>query len=642
MTAQTDSSPAPSFSYRPDVDGLRALAVLPVLLFHAGLGCRGGFVGVDVFFVISGYVISSLILREISAGSFSMLQFWERRIRRIMPALTFMVVAVLVAAWLFSLPEDFLRIGKSVLAQALMGANFYFWKDGNYFDLGADTKPLLHTWSLAVEEQFYLLFPLLLTYLVRARPGSWQRWLGGITLGSVVLCVALSYSSHNQRAAFYLLPARAWELLLGVLLAVYRGRFPAGRLVRETAGVLGLALIGLAVLGYDETTRFPGVAALVPCLGAGLVIASSDARLSLAGRLLSWRPFVFIGLVSYPLYLWHWPLLVFAKYLSAYELTTVARVGLLLASFVLAVISWKCIETPFRQRRWLSERRQIFTFGGAVTCVFIASALMVSALKGIPSRYPASALAYAASRNSHGFREVISTDNALAGNFTELGSAGRAQPIHVLVWGDSHAMAITPAIDKLCREHQRRGVLAGFHSTPPVLDYITPREFGLGQLAPKVAASVVAFAAREHIPHVIMTAKWDAFAASAEFRADLIATVRALMSAGSQVLLLRDVPAPGFDVPRIAALTTLRGGDIHSLGLSKEKHQQAHAALEPTFAELTRMGATVIDPADLFLNPHGIYGVLKNDRILYYDSHHLTREGAALLSPLFEPVFAEK
>ncbi|OYW87439.1 MAG: hypothetical protein B7Z23_13815 [Pseudomonadales bacterium 32-61-5] len=259
MTPSAASTGSPSFSYRPDVDGLRALAVLPVLLFHAGLGCSGGFVGVDVFFVISGYVISSLILREIAAGSFSMVQFWERRIRRIMPALTCMVVAVRGAAWLFCLPEDFQRVGKSVLAQAVMGANFYFWKDGNYFDPGAETKPLLHTWSLAVEEQFYLLFPLLLTFLVRSRPRTWQRWLWGIALGSLVIGIALSYSSHNQRAAFYLLPARAWELLIGVLVAVYRGRFSANKAAQEVSGFLGLALIGLAVLGFDGSTRFPAM-----------------------------------------------------------------------------------------------------------------------------------------------------------------------------------------------------------------------------------------------------------------------------------------------------------------------------------------------------------------------------------------------
>lgn len=642
MTPSAASTGSPSFSYRPDVDGLRALAVLPVLLFHAGLGCSGGFVGVDVFFVISGYVISSLILREIAAGSFSMVQFWERRIRRIMPALTCMVVAVLGAAWLFCLPEDFQRVGKSVLAQAVMGANFYFWKDGNYFDPGAETKPLLHTWSLAVEEQFYLLFPLLLTFLVRSRPRTWQRWLWGIALGSLVIGIALSYSSHNQRAAFYLLPARAWELLIGVLVAVYRGRFSANKAAQEVSGFLGLALIGLAVLGFDGSTRFPGVAALAPCLGAGLIIASSDARLSAVGRLLSWRPFVFIGLVSYPLYLWHWPLLVFAKYLSAYELTTAMRIGLLLASFVLAVLSWKLIETPFRQRHWLIGRRQVFTFAAVVTGVFIASALTVSAFKGLPARFPASALAYAASRDSHGFRENISPDNALAGNFTELGSAKSTQPIRVLVWGDSHAMAITSAIDNLCRQHQQRGLLAGFHSTAPVLHYISPGEFGLGKAAPRVAERVVAFIAKEHIPHVIMTAKWDAYAASAEFRADLITTVRTLMASGAQVLVLKDVPAPGFDVPRIAALTALRGGDLMALGLSKEQHQQVHAALEPTFDELAKMGATVIDPADLFLTPRGLYGVLKNDQILYFDGHHLTREGAELLSPLFKRVFEEK
>lgn len=638
----SDATRSPSFSYRPDVDGLRALAVLPVLLFHAGLGCTGGFVGVDVFFVISGYVISSVILREIAGGSFSMVQFWERRIRRIMPALSLMVLAVLAAAWSFSLPADFQVLGKSVLAQALMAANFYFWKDGNYFDAGAETKPLLHTWSLAVEEQFYLLFPLLLTFLVRRKPQSWQRWIWRIALGSLVVGIVLSYSSHNQRAAFYLLPARAWELLIGVLLAMHRGRFSMSRGAQEASGLAGLALIGWAVFAYDDSTRFPGVAALAPCLGAGLIIASSDARLSFVGRALSLRPLVFIGLVSYPLYLWHWPLLVFAKYLSAYELTPATRIGLLLASFVLAVLSWKLVETPFRQRRWLGGRRQIFAFAGSATVLFVASALVVSALKGIPARFPAKALAYAATRDRHEFENEIGLEQVRSGAFTMLGTPKPGQPISLLVWGDSHAKAIAPALAQLCREHSQLGVLSAYSSTAPVLHYISPGPHALKEKSPQVAAAVVDFIAQQHIKHVIITARWNGYASSREFRADVIATVRALQETGAEVWVVKDVPTPGFDVPRIAALTALRGGDLDALGISKEQHEKEGAAMESTFATLAQMGAKIVDPAELFLNRPGHYGVLKNGQVLYHDSHHLSLEGAELLVPLFKPLFETK
>ena len=631
-----------SFKYRPDIDGLRALAVLPVLLYHAKLGCTGGFVGVDVFFVISGYVISSLILREVEAGTFSMVNFWERRVRRIMPALSVVVAAVLVTAWCFCLPADFVLIGKSLLAQALMAANFYFWKGGNYFDPVAETKPLLHTWSLAVEEQFYLLFPLLLIFLIRRRPASWKRWILGVAVVSLIIGVVCSYSARNQRMAFYLLPPRAWELLIGALLASYGGRFSAQKTVREVSGFLGLALVCGSVLLYDESTRFPGVAALAPCLGAAMIIASSESGPSLVGRLLSCKPLVFIGLVSYPLYLWHWPVLVLVKYLFAYELSAGSRGLLLLASLLLAVLSWRLIETPFRQRRWLGGRRQIFAFAGIVTAVFCAFSLAIDSFQGFPARFSAKALAYSDAHVRLDLQKEITLEQALSGQFIELGSAPGSQPVSVLLWGDSHAKAVASALDELCQEHSQRGVMAAYGATAPVLNYVSTHRISLREKSPQFAESVIAFIAKQHVQHVVITARWHMYPASAEFKEGLIQTVRAVMDSGAHVYVLKDVPEPGFDVPRVVTRTALRHGDFETLGLTREQHQQTNAALEQTFEQLAQMGATVLDPAKIFLNSRGIYGVIKNDKVLYFDTDHLTVEGAALLKPLFSPLFPAK
>ncbi len=227
--------PGNSSSHRPDIDGLRALAVLPVLLFHARLGCAGGFVGVDVFFVISGFLISSLILHELEAGTFSLLSFWERRIRRILPALFVVILATVVAGWFLFLPEDFERLGKSIVAQAALASNIYFHlqglTEGGYFATTADTKTLLHTWSLAVEEQFYLFFPILIMVLVRAKRNLLLPVIIGLAIGSFGLSVYGSYAFPS--ATFFLLPTRAWELLLGALLAARRGQFSGGRLTNE-------------------------------------------------------------------------------------------------------------------------------------------------------------------------------------------------------------------------------------------------------------------------------------------------------------------------------------------------------------------------------------------------------------------------
>jgi len=354
--------------YRPDIDGLRAMAVLSVLLFHANLGCPGGFVGVDMFFVISGFLIFQLIFEELNSRTFSLIAFWERRIRRILPALVTVVLAVLVAGWFIFLPDDFQKLGKSAIAQATLSSNYFFyeqWLEGaGYFAPALDPKPLLHTWSLAVEEQFYILFPLILMLAARSRRRPFAETMLIIAIGSFALSV---YGSFQLPAAtFYLLPTRAWELLLGALLFLMHGKITTNRWLEEAAGWVGLILIVGSIFFYDAFTRFPGRAALPPCLGTALLIFSSETRLSRVGRFLAWKPIVFIGLISYSLYLWHWPLLVFSKYPANTQSWKMSSL-LLLASFVLAILSWKFIETPFRKRWVFPKRSQIFWLAGLST-----------------------------------------------------------------------------------------------------------------------------------------------------------------------------------------------------------------------------------------------------------------------------------
>ena len=261
-------------NYRPDIDGLRALAILPVILFHADLGCPGGFVGVDIFFVISGFLITSLILKEINDDAFSLINFWERRIRRILPALAVVVLATLVAGWFLFLPVDFELLGKSVIAQATLLSNVFFYRQslagGGYFAPVSDTKTLLHTWSLAVEEQFYVLFPLLLIMLARQKRLSIARAILWLCIGSLVLSIAGSY--YRPEATFYLLPTRAWELMIGAFLAAIPGRQLSNPQIKEAVGWAGLGLIFYSMIFYTRETRFPGLAAIPPCLGTALII----------------------------------------------------------------------------------------------------------------------------------------------------------------------------------------------------------------------------------------------------------------------------------------------------------------------------------------------------------------------------------
>ena len=297
--------------YRADIDGLRAIAVIPVLLYHVGVpGFSGGFVGVDIFFVISGYLICGMIDADIRNGSFSLANFYKRRILRILPALFVMFLVTSVLAAIYCLPVELVDYARSLASAVASVSNVYFAQTAGYFDAPAETKPLLHTWSLGVEEQFYFAAPLLMLLVHRFLPK--RTGLLFALVAVVSFAGALAMSARNPAFAFYLAPFRAWELALGALLSVEFLPVPESAFWRNASGVSGLLLL-LGVIGFGSSAMpllaMTGLAAV----GTMLVIASSERAVSVVGRLLSLRPFVFIGLISYSLYLWHWPLTVFQR-----------------------------------------------------------------------------------------------------------------------------------------------------------------------------------------------------------------------------------------------------------------------------------------------------------------------------------------
>jgi peptidoglycan/LPS O-acetylase OafA/YrhL len=375
--------------YRADIDGLRAIAVLAVVGFHAGVPwLTGGFAGVDVFFVISGFLIGGVVAERQAQGDFSLGWFWERRIRRIFPSLmVVLAVTTALSAWLL-LPGDFIQYGQSMGAALVSLSNVFFWSTSDYFADENLIRPLLHTWSLAVEEQFYLVFPVLMLLTARFAAGRVRTVLG--VLAAVSLAFGVWQTSSHAEAAFYLPFARAWELLAGVLLAVWKPaiRRPA---LQHATGITGLGLIVVACLLFTKDTDWPGVAAIVPVLGAVLVIAGEGG---IAGRLLAAKPMVWIGLLSYSLYLWHWPLLTLQRFVFPGGWPTVFTV---LASFVLAALSLRYVERPFRSSAFLT-RRQVFAAGAASIAVLGLVAGGILLAKGFPARFDARSLAMADSR----------------------------------------------------------------------------------------------------------------------------------------------------------------------------------------------------------------------------------------------------
>ena len=363
-----------SLTYRPEIDGLRAVAILPVVLYHAGIaGFPGGFVGVDVFFVISGYLITSIILSERRAGRFSLLNFYARRIRRIFPALFVMMAASYPVAFALMGPVGMAEFAGSVAAATVFLANVFFYDISGYFATAAEIKPLLHTWSLAVEEQFYLFFPALV--LLTWRMGARRQALLFAALAALSLALAQwDIAQGKADRAFFMLQTRLWELMAGALCAYWltgpRGQaLRAGGRLRHGA-LLGLALILFAVTAYDGDTRFPGLAALPPVLGAVLVIVFATPQ-GVAGRLLCLRPVVFTGLVSYSLYLWHVPLLVFTRIGTGRD-DVALMLGVCALSFFIACLSLRYVERPIRRMQALPPLR-----------FFVSAALGMAALGGL-------------------------------------------------------------------------------------------------------------------------------------------------------------------------------------------------------------------------------------------------------------------
>lgn len=444
-------------TYRPDIDGLRALAVLPVVLFHFNFpGFFGGFIGVDVFFVISGYLITGILARELRQGNFSIVRFYRRRAIRIFPALFVMLAVTTVLAVLTMLPEELKSFGHSLLATSTFVSNILFYNESGYFAADAHTKVLLHTWSLAVEEQFYLFWPVVLAVL-HARAQSSVRWIAGvITVASLLF--SIWWLNIDPSGAFYLIPSRAWELMIGALLAVAPALPARHRLMREMLAAAGVLAILIGVKFYNERVPFPGTAALLPCLGAAAIIAAGTAGTTLAGRVLSWKPIVFVGQISFSLYLWHWPVVVFTQIGLMREVTWPVRIAELMLSFLLAVLSWRYVEQPTRLGfNGSSDKKVLGGAFSAMVATLIIGALFASS-GGLPARYNEQQLAIAKYEGYNGDKVYRGGTCFIVdgqGMYDPQVCLGQ-DPKHdksLLVIGDSHAAQLWPGLHQVATDY---------------------------------------------------------------------------------------------------------------------------------------------------------------------------------------------
>jgi peptidoglycan/LPS O-acetylase OafA/YrhL len=639
-----------NFCYRPEIDGLRALAVLPVLLFHAGLGMRGGFMGVDIFFVISGYLITTLIARDLQLGCFKMRDFWERRIRRILPAAAVMVIATLIAGAIILLPQSFENLGQSALAQSLMVSNFYFWQQDGYFAAPSDYEALLHTWSLAVEEQFYLVLPALLVFLNRKFPARITVVLGLVFLTSMIWSFFGPYLYPT--ASFYLLPARAWELLLGSLIAIFAIKVPGGRLGAEFLSLAGIVLMVYPMLTYVPTTPFPGVAAISPCLGAALFILATRKHGTLARQFLSLSPFVFIGKISYSLYLWHWPLLVFGRHLSIHETSLENRLVLLIASFALAILSWRYVETPFRRPGLLAGQKQTFIFFYVATFIIAVAGTFAYKTDGLPVRFDSKILAV--SRVSD--EKFDAPDNR---NLREDGKIPRLEKTPdvkptIMVWGDSHAKAALPVFRDLCQHYQTDILYACKGGTPPILGIARKP---LEEYMTEYNDAVFEALQKEGIKTIILIARWGIYpqestsffspnityrtpnGSSPEvvFETQLRKTIKQLRAKGMRVVIMKQVPFQRRSVPQNIVNAVRFGRNENKIGVSVEDHLKHQEYVNGVIDSLGPY-VTILDPLPILRNGNRTR-ISQDGKPLYRDADHLSFTGSQILRPIFEPIF---
>lgn len=661
--------------YRKEIDGLRALAVVPVILFHAGfLNFSGGFVGVDIFFVISGYLITGIILNDMSNNSFKLFYFYEKRARRILPALFFLVLCSLPFAWFLMLPQDFKNYSESLVAVATFSSNVLFWLTSSYFESASELKPLLHTWSLAVEEQFYLLFPLLLMLI-------WGKGLTriiGITLLAFIASFTLAQWSvlTYPSFAFYLLPTRAFELLIGALISII-GRHvghknyhvqPSKHLVNQVFSFFGLLLILFSIFTFDKGTHSPGFSTLVPTLGAALIIIFGFST-TIVGRLLGSSIFSGIGLISYSSYLWHQPIFAFYKLSVINQISILELILLSIFSFVLGYLSWKFIETPFRKN--LISTKVFLSVAIVMSAIFIIIGFSGYLMKGFPLRNMA-------------VTEILSEDMAtFQGNVKSCWHKFEKNPIissgckigeesaniSFSLFGDSHAGIFIHGLDAMAKSKSISGINYSYKSCPPLMG-VYPRHDSSKEALTCSSLKNSFFDGLGNVKDVpnivIISARWSNYIRAKGYdngeggidgdvnrlnyyydlnthdyqrsvAEKITNSIKNIVESGRKVILIYPIPEMGWNVPsRLANIIKKNNFLLASDGsVSYEKFLKDNKL---AFESLDNVGFSNniirIRPDLVFCN------TILNDRCvahidgrpIYYDSNHLSDYGASIIA----------
>lgn len=628
--------------YRADIDGLRAVAVMLVVLYHAGFGFPGGFLGVDVFFVISGYLITGIIARDIRDGRFSPTAFLLRRVRRILPASLVMVLVTVVTGFFLLLPGDLVEVCKCALSQVGLSANIYLWRTIWYFDSSVDMKPLLHLWSMAVEEQFYLLYPwLLLMFPIHGRSGK------------LIFCAifALAFGAgvyghlRHPSAAFYLLPCRVWELMLGGLLhlspSIRPGSLRSADLCRS-GGLIAILLSAWIPLHTWPKWLPPG---LVPALGGCAVILGGVAGESWPLRVLSSRIAVLTGKISYSVYLWHWPILSGLNHLQADLALPVAgpayRIVAVLLSIAVGFLSWRFVEEPIRRRRLLKSSAALLWSTGVGSLLIVLLACVTVLWRGFPGRFDSRVIQYMTASDPPGAfaRNLQATDVRNADLFA---AGDRNADCRILLLGDSHGMrfmhGLAPLIEK---SGLRIDQITRFATAPlPGFGHVSWTRDGAREFCDAAYWRI----AQERWDCILLVASWHSYIAEdAVFFEALLRGIKQIRESGARVCLVTPVPNQFLPLPRTLCAAVRTGRNPELFGVRTEDFRNATRELSGVLLRLQQEFQAdellILDPVPAITDGSGLIRCEVDGQCMYSDHFHLSNDGAARVAEFLFPAF---
>jgi len=637
-------------------------------MFHYNLAhVTGGYVGVDVFFVISGFLITGLINSKLERNTFSFSHFYERRARRILPALFMTCLISTLAALALLVPYDFSEFSKALMGAAFFYSNFVFARWVGYFADPLSTRPLLHTWSLAIEEQFYLLLPVLLFGLHKLLGGNRNK----ICAVVYVLCIVsmlcnVHLVSINPDRTFYLLHTRGWELLAGAIIALQLCRVRLHVLATEAMGLIGAGCLIISFFLYDRDTIFPGMAAVLPCAGAVFLIWSNLSYLTIVGRVLSSKFLVGIGLVSYGLYLYHWPALVFSRYYLEHELSSTEGAVVLTVVMALSVLSYRFIEKPLRSGPWLPDRKNLFRTAAVGLLLFGVVGWAGVYTKGFPDRFSGAALQYAAGAQDKIWESCRPASDRADEKIVCKVGFDSGSGADFLVWGDSHADSLEPAIDVVAKKYHVPGWLVSSSGCPSLV--------GAARLdpyndfpCPQIARNVLELIRRNHIMNVLLVTRWDMYAMGWEkgsiettrepaisfftedgrllthkeaFSAAFSNTIRALQALGVKIWIFEQVPPQLVHVPSALAKAVYFGRDLKTLKRPYQDIKNRRHFVDEVFSEFRDTPSVFfIDPTIKFCPQKLDCLIESNGHSLYMDNGHLSVYGALWSKDMLDPFF---